>query len=103
MDTATLNKSRTPRLISSLALCLALALAPAHAALADDDSDTNNTGQVLVKAGGGCVGGALLGSIVPIFGTAAGCVLGGLAGWWFSTDADDEAMEETTLVDGSPD
>ncbi len=35
---------------------------------------------------GGCVGGALLGTVVPFFGNVAGCVLGGVAAWWFARD-----------------
>lgn len=35
---------------------------------------------------GGCVGGAVIGTVVPIFGNLVGCVLGGFAGWWFGRD-----------------
>lgn len=35
---------------------------------------------------GGCVGGAVLGTVVPIFGNLVGCVLGGFTGWWLGRD-----------------
>jgi len=35
-------------------------------------------------SGIGCATGAALGSIFPGLGTAVGCLVGGIAGWWMS-------------------
>lgn len=42
---------------------------------------------------GGCVGGAVLGTVVPVFGNLVGCALGGIAGWWFGRDKNPVAAE----------
>ncbi len=98
-----MKQTNTPTVLT-LALVL-IFTAPAQA-LADDalDEEANSgTTRTLVKTGGGCLGGALLGSVIPIFGTAAGCVLGGLAGWWFSDDTDeDDDLADTAFVADTP-
>ncbi len=91
---------------ATLVLGLALLFTAPPLAVANDRLDgepSSDTTRTLVKAGGGCLGGALLGSVVPIFGTAAGCVLGGLAGWWFSDETgDDDDVGDTTFVSDTP-
>lgn len=53
-------------------------------------SSEGNPGNSGLRTGlvvsGGCVGGAVIGTVVPIFGNLVGCALGGLAGWWFGRD-----------------
>lgn len=44
---------------------------------------------------GGCVGGAVIGTVVPIFGNLVGCALGGLTGWWFGRDKTATVNEKT--------
>jgi len=45
--------------------------------------ETSNTTRNIVKGTGLCVGGAIVGSIVPLFGTAVGCGIG-VAWAWFT-------------------
>ena len=35
----------------------------------------------LVRSGGGCVAGAILGSVIPGLGNVVGCAVGALGGW----------------------
>lgn len=50
------------------------------------DLDPNPALRTSLAVSGGCVGGAVIGTVVPIFGNFVGCALGGLAGWWFGRD-----------------
>ena len=59
---------------------------PAPAALTEKVSEDDGPGTTLATMSGGCLGGALIGTVVPFFGNVAGCVLGGIAGWWFGRD-----------------
>src|SRR3569623_1707003 len=59
--------------------------APAPVALSQDASG-NHVVHTSLAVTGGCVGGAVLGTVVPIFGNLVGCAVGGIAGWWFSRD-----------------
>lgn len=45
----------------------------------ETSSSSMRTGFVVT---GGCVGGAILGTVVPIFGNLIGCAAGGLIAWW---------------------
>ena len=57
-------------------------------AFADNDTNSNNTG-VYIKAGGLCVGGAILGTFIPILGNIVGCAIGATAGYfWGKTPAE---------------
>ena len=47
------------------------------------ESRTLHTG---VAVTGGCVGGAVLGTVVPVFGNLVGCALGGVTAWWLARD-----------------
>lgn len=58
---------------------------PAPAALSEDAASDHVVPTSLAVTGG-CVGGAVLGTVVPIFGNLIGCAVGGIAGWWFSHD-----------------
>jgi len=51
-------------------------------AFADDDTSPNSTG-VYIKAGGLCVGGAILGTFIPILGNIVGCAIGATAGYFW--------------------
>ena len=76
---------------SIVCLCLILTLTLQSAAFGDDSgADTNGGGESKVlhtslAVTGGCVGGAVLGTVVPIFGNLVGCAVGGIAGWWFGS------------------
>ena len=59
--------------------------APAPVALSQDAAG-NQVVHMSLAVTGGCVGGAVLGTVVPIFGNLVGCAVGGIAGWWFSRD-----------------
>jgi len=59
--------------------------APAPVALSQDAAG-NHVVHMSLAVTGGCVGGAVLGTVVPIFGNLVGCAVGGIAGWWFSRD-----------------
>jgi len=59
--------------------------APAPVALSQDAAG-NYVVHTSLAVTGGCVGGAVLGTVVPIFGNLVGCAVGGIAGWWFSHD-----------------
>ncbi len=50
----------------------------------------------LWRAGGGCVAGAIAGTVVPGLGNAVGCVVGALGGWlvtWLQTPDDPLDMD----------
>ncbi|MEK7322355.1 MAG: hypothetical protein AABZ84_04670 [Pseudomonadota bacterium] len=76
-------------------LMLILVLLPQGIADADETESVPKTALVVKQAGsprdlhlgiavtGGCVGGAVLGTVIPVFGNLVGCAVGGLAGWWF--------------------
>ena len=70
-----------------MALLFNLTYADDHEAVVDVEvvdnanNSQNNTRRWLTT-GGGCVGGAILGSFLPIIGNAVGCVLGGVAGYF---------------------
>lgn len=51
------------------------------------DHSSDNTGTYLT-VGGLCMGGAIVGSVIPIFGNIAGCAIGAVAGWFWSSDND---------------
>lgn len=36
-----------------------------------------------MKITGGCLGGGLVGSVVPVIGNIIGCAAGGLTTWWW--------------------
>lgn len=57
--------------------------APESAAGQNGENRTLHTGLAVT---GGCVGGAVLGTVVPIFGNLVGCALGGVTAWWFARD-----------------
>ncbi len=60
-------------------------------ALAEQNA-SDQTLRTGIAVTGGCVGGAVIGTVVPIFGNLVGCVVGGLAGWWFGhEDGESEA------------
>ncbi|MCF6283419.1 MAG: hypothetical protein L3J28_14660 [Candidatus Polarisedimenticolaceae bacterium] len=50
------------------------------------DIEEPSGGNTALAITGGCVGGALIGSAIPIFGNIAGCIIGGVASWWYSSD-----------------
>ena len=84
------------RLLAYLLLILALTLQPAAhgddtvAAPATATSSGEPAESHALRTGlavtGGCVGGAVLGTVIPIFGNLVGCAVGGIAGWWFGGD-----------------
>lgn len=53
--------------------------------LAEENADDQSL-RTGIAVTGGCVGGAVIGTVIPIFGNLVGCALGGLAGWWFGHD-----------------
>ena len=86
-----------------ISLCLILSLTMQSAAFAgNDDTDTNGDSENKVlhtslAVTGGCVGGAVLGTVVPIFGNLVGCAVGGIAGWWFGREKSHDATDHTAL------
>jgi hypothetical protein len=54
----------------------------------DEDEDEGffeeETKDVMVRAGGLCVGGAIIGSFVPVIGNLVGCAVGSVSGWWLA-------------------
>lgn len=93
-DTAGMMAMSTCKSLARFMLILALLLPCLGQAghgdpLPKTDLVTHETGQQRgvhrgIAVTGGCVGGAVLGTVVPIFGNLVGCAAGGLAGWWFS-------------------
>src|SRR3569623_257954 len=57
------------------------ATAPPSAALASEPKENNHAMRTGLAVSGGCVGGAVIGTVVPLFGNLVGCAVGGLAGW----------------------
>jgi len=76
------------RKFMAILLCcfLALQITPIYADNHGNNGaaeETNNQNRRnWLTAGGGCVGGAILGSFLPIIGNAIGCVAGGVAGYF---------------------
>ncbi len=73
--------------MKQLFLALVLLLLFSNQAIAENEADIieeesdNNTVLVVTS---GCVGGAIIGTAIPIFGNIAGCVIGGFASWWYN-------------------
>ncbi len=72
--------------MKQLFLALVLLLLFSNQAIAENETDIieesdNNTVLVVTS---GCVGGAIIGTAIPIFGNIAGCVIGGFASWWYN-------------------
>ena len=81
-----------------LPLLIALLGAPAFVQAADEPPAAEDTGaspledgetpgslrRYAVRSGGGCVAGAIAGTIVPGLGNAVGCVIGAVGGWLFT-------------------
>ncbi len=56
------------------------AIAENETAVIEDEPD-NNTVLIVTS---GCIGGAIIGTAIPIFGNIAGCVIGGFTSWWYN-------------------
>ncbi len=72
--------------MKQLFLALVLLLLFSNQAIAENETDIieesdNNTVLVVTS---GCVGGAIIGTAIPIFGNIAGCIIGGFTSWWYN-------------------
>lgn len=65
-------------------LCASFALSTAAHSndAAPTEAATSRSPAALVITGG-CMGGAVIGTVVPLFGNLVGCAVGGLTAWWF--------------------
>src|SRR3569833_198480 len=70
--------------------------APPSAALASGPEEKNHAMRTGRAGSGGCVGGAVIGTVVPIFGNLVGCAVGGLAGWRVGRE------KQTVIADRRP-
>jgi len=82
------------RLIVIIAISILIISQPAFA---DNQTNSNNTG-VYIKAGGLCVGGAILGTFIPIFGNIVGCAIGATAGYFWGKSPTEDP-EPITAID----
>ncbi len=58
---------------------------PLTTATADDTATpSGDLRRYAVRSGGGCVAGAIAGTIVPGLGNAVGCAIGAFGGWLFT-------------------
>ncbi|HFE37778.1 MAG TPA: hypothetical protein ENK06_05080 [Gammaproteobacteria bacterium] len=58
-----------------------------------DDEDSG--ADVYIKSGGLCVGGAIVGTVVPVIGNIVGCAVGAVAGYfWGSSESKPEKIKE---------
>jgi len=55
--------------------------APGTLATATEAEAPGELRRYAVRSGGGCVAGAIAGTLVPGVGNAVGCVIGALGGW----------------------
>jgi hypothetical protein len=67
-------------------IALLLCSNPIFADNPDLDDQNGEGANTTLAITGGCVGGAVIGSVVPVIGNLAGCIVGGFASWWISGD-----------------
>lgn len=79
--------------ISALALIVALAWSahiPADAQSPDAADSDGGIQHAALASGGGCVGGAVIGTVVPGIGNIVGCGVGLVAGLVYSLSGEDD-------------
>ena len=61
-----------------------------------EETEGNSNSGVYLKASGLCVGGAIIGTVVPIIGNIVGCVVGATAGyfWWRTPSPEEETTDQ---------
>ena len=76
------------------------ALISASAFALSDEHEDNNQGNIFLIAGGLCMGGAVLGTVVvPVIGTVAGCAAAALGGWFWPKDDDEDSPDDIAVVE----
>lgn len=77
-----MTKQKNRMLSLALVVCMTSSPACANTPTPDANPPTAATG-AWMKITGGCLGGGLVGSVVPVIGNIIGCAAGGLATWWW--------------------
>jgi len=90
---------QTRRYCLHLLLILCLVFSPTVFANDTQKEDDDNNAVVYLQAGGLCMGGAILGSVVPVLGTIAGCAVGAVAGWFWPGGSSDKPEPREVVLD----
>ncbi len=62
-------------------------------------SENKDNTKTYLRVGGLCMGGAVVGSIVPIIGNIAGCAVGAVAGWFWPSNDDSSPKTQEVVMD----